>query len=143
MYQYFFPAIFLLVSVIIDQTCSTIYDLDTNTINNIVRNLNESSDGSDLIPFDVEFKVFSNMIFECATNSSDDISLWGVLEQKQFNGLMNTTCNALSQYIEDVPLDCNNVNNRDDLLYSFIDSLNITDTVLEEYRNFNVSEMYV
>jgi len=115
--------------------------LETKTINKIFNNLNGNNDGKDLIPFDVKFKTFSKLIYECATNDNADASLWSVLNQDQFKELIHTTCTALEQMVENIPIDCTKVNGRNDLINSMIESLNITDIIIEEYKKLDVKEM--
>ncbi len=114
--------------------------MDTKTVNSILRNVEVSKD-ENFIPLDVSFEIFSNMIFECATNENEDISLWGVLNQTRFNELIQNTCTALEQFIQDIPINCTDVTSRNDLIKSVIESLDITDTIFNEYENLDTSKM--
>ncbi|ORX81523.1 hypothetical protein BCR32DRAFT_327297 [Anaeromyces robustus] len=129
--------VFLLVSVLISQTCKTVYDLDTVTINKIVDNV---SDMNDTIPFDIKFSILSDVLESCATEKDKDVSIWSVIEKEEFNGFVQTTCTIIEKYMEDIPLNCTGVVGRNDLIKNFITSLDITGKIVDEYGQFDLSE---
>jgi hypothetical protein len=138
--------LFIFISVLISQTCNNVYDLDTVTINKIVKNL-KIEEGEDLIPFEFEFKTFSSMLKSCANDDSTDISIWKVLDQPEYKDLIKTTCSIIEKYVssDEIPLNCTTkdgkqIDTKNGLISSFIDSVNITGKVIDEFDNFDLTE---
>ena len=146
---YFYIVLFIFISVLISQTCNNVYDLDTVTINKIVKNL-KIEEGEDLIPFEFEFKTFSSMLKSCANDDSTDISIWKVLDQPEYKDLIKTTCSIIEKYVssDEIPLNCTTkdgkqIDTKNGLISSFIDSVNITGKVIDEFDNFDLTERYI
>lgn len=140
----------MFLSVVVDQTCNTIYEIDTKSINTIMKNIDSksSNDTEDLIPFNFEFGTFSNLIKSCAESESKDMSIWKALDEEQFGDLIKTTCEIVEKYVgsDDIPLKCvdsngKSIDSKSKLIVSFIDAINITGKILDEYNNINISEM--
>ncbi|OUM66847.1 hypothetical protein PIROE2DRAFT_5827, partial [Piromyces sp. E2] len=140
-------AIFWIITV--SQTCNTIYDLDSKSISQIYNNIDKDNNEGDenmvneILSYDFKFETLSSIIFSCANSKNETVSIWSVLDQDEFNGFIKTTCGIIEKNIEleEINLDCNKVNKRDDLLKTFISSLNITGKIMEETSKLNISEI--
>ncbi|ORX43743.1 hypothetical protein BCR36DRAFT_303120 [Piromyces finnis] len=145
--------IFLLISVLVSQTCNTIYELDSETVATIYKKVEtiygniEQKENDEILNslsnYNFKFETFSKLIYSCASDKNNDTSIWSVLEKEEFNSLIKTTCSIIEENIqlEEIKIECSEVNGRDDLIKSFVKAINITGKISEEVDKIDISEI--